>query len=390
MKLSANRLLLLTAFVLAASTASAQMSDKYKEWPEGPEQWIMTADEQRAWKNVKSDAEAIDFIDLFWVRRDPTPQTAKNEFHDEFSARVRFSDAKFADRGRRGALTDRGRVFITLGNPTSASTELGYSSFHAINAGNVVNPSGGSRLRAGRDVWRWEKEDAQKFDMPKIEVVFVEQLGSGRVTRDPHRPDVMSAMPTAVRKAVVNPGLTAVPAWAPRGGLDPKILVVTETPVAPEGPAAAPKVTAVIGAAAPNPSLLPAIGSVSRLTLLRDVYAVETEVRFDPFSKITPVAAFKVNEDLGWVVQYCDPNEEDPVVRFGLRLTGTSGNEVIDRLAPPDEMMPDRMRAVPGCYMLRGLIPLEGMSAGDYQLEISILDAMGAATSTLQQSFRIE
>lgn len=390
MRLTPSRFVLFAVLTLAPLAASGQLSEKYRDWNEGPEQWIMTSEEQRAWKAVKSDQEAIDFIDLFWVRRDPTPQTAKNEFRDEFAARVRFSDAKFADRGRRGAMTDRGRVFITLGNPTSASTELGYSSFHAINSGNVVNPSGGSRMRGGRDVWRWEKEDAQQFDMPKIEVVFVEQLGSGRVTRDPHRPDVMSAMPTAIRKAIVNPDLTSVPAWAPRGGLDPKILVVTETPVAPEGPAAAPKVTAVIGGTAASATLVPATGGVSRLTLLRDVYAVETEVRFDPFSRIEPVTAFKVNEDLGWAMQYCDPNEEDPVVRFGLRLTGTAGNEVIDRLAPPDEMMPDRMRAVPGCYMLRGLIPLEGMSAGDYQLEVSILDAAGAPTSTLQQPFRIE
>lgn len=389
MRPSITRLLLLSALVIATSTASAQLSERYREWRNGPEQWIMTADEQRAWKDVKSDQEAIDFIDLFWVRRDPTPQTAKNEFRDEFNARVRFSDAKFADRGRRGAMTDRGRVFITLGNPTSASTELGYSSHHAINAENVVNPSGGSRMRGGRDIWKWEKEDAQQYGMPKIEVVFVEQLGSGHVNRDPHRPDVMSAMPYAVKKAIVNPDLTAVPAWAPRGGLDPKILVVTEKALTPDGPSA-PKVTAVIGGAVTNPAVLPAAGSVSRLTLLRDAYAVETEVGFDPFAKIAPVAAFKVNEELGWAMQYCDPNEEDPVVRFGLRLTGKAGNEVIDRLAPPDEMMPDRLRAVPGCYMLRGLVPLEGMSAGDYQLEVAILDAAGAPTSTLQQTFRIE
>lgn len=350
----------------------------------------MTDEEQRAWKGVKSDQQAIDFIDLFWVRRDPTPQTAKNEFRDEFNSRVRFSDAKFADRGRRGAMTDRGRVFITLGNPTSASTELGYSSHHALNAANVVNPRGGSRMRGGRDTWKWEKEDALKYGMPKIEVVFVEQLGSGHVNRDPYRPDVMSAMPYAIKKAVVNPDLTAVPAWAPRGGLDPTILVVTEKTVTSDGSAAAPKVTAVIGGALPTPASAQAAGSLSQLTLLRDAFAIETEVSFDPFTKIAPLSAFKVNEELGWAVQYCDPNEQDPVVRFGLRLTGKAGNEVIDRLAPPDEMMPDRMRAVPGCYMLRGLVPLEGMSAGDYQLEVSILDAAGAPKSTIQQSFRID
>lgn len=378
--------------VLVATSASAALSQKYKEWRDGPEQWIMTAEEQRAWKQVKTDEEAIEFIDLFWVRRDPTPQTAKNEFRDEFGARVRFSDAKFADRGRRGALSDRGRVFIVLGNPTKSTSALGYSSFHALGSqtGNIGNPSGGSRLRGGTDTWTWDREDAAKFDMPKIEVVFVEQLGSSRVNRDPHRPDVMSAMPVAIRNAVVNPDITSVPAWAPRGGLEPKILVVTETPVSPEGAAAAPRVAAVIGGAIPASPGTAAQGALSRLTFLRDVYSIETEVNFDPFSRIESAAAFKVNEELGWAAQYCAPGVEEPMVRFTLRLTGRAGNEVIDRLAPPDEMMPDRMRAVDGCFMLRGLIPLEGMSAGDYELELTTLDAAGIATATVRQAFRIE
>lgn len=387
----------LTLAILVAGSASAALSPKYKDWAEGPEKWIMTPEEQKAWKAVKTDEQAIDFIDLFWVRRDPTPLTAKNEFRDEFSARVRFSDVKFADRGRRGALTDRGRVFIVLGNPTTSTTALGYASFHSLGTQSVGNPGGGSRLRAGTDTWTWEHEDAAQFDMPGITVIFVEQLGSQRVTRDPRRGDVLSAMPVAIRKAIVNPDLTSVPAWAPRGGLDPKILVITETATSPSGAVEAPKVTAVIGGGVIPPpptagdaTVAPAAGaaSVSRLTLLKDMYSIDTETNVDPFTQIQPVSSFKAEDDLGWAVQYCAAGDDEPLVRFGLRLTGRAGNEVIDRLAPPDEMVPDRMRAVPGCYMLRGAIPLEGMNPGDYELEVSIID--GPAPTVLKKSFRIE
>ena len=88
---------------LAAIPAFGELSQPLKEWGSGPAQWIMTPDEQRAWRKITSDTEANNFIDLFWVRRDPSRGTAANEFHDEFDNRVAFSDKTFKEKKKRGA-----------------------------------------------------------------------------------------------------------------------------------------------------------------------------------------------------------------------------------------------------------------------------------------------
>lgn len=75
--------------------------------------------EKREWSEIVSRADRVKFIDEFWLRRDPTPGTAENEFRTTFRQRVAFADRVFATDGTRGATTDRGRVFVLLGEPSS-------------------------------------------------------------------------------------------------------------------------------------------------------------------------------------------------------------------------------------------------------------------------------
>src|SRR5687768_12634990 len=139
--------------VLVASTASAAPSEKYKEWREGPVQWIMTSAEMREWKSLKTDEEADRFIDLFWARRDPTPGTAVNEFHIDFDVYVNSADQQFAEKGRRGSLTDRGRVAIVLGRPTTGMGAQAYTS--AAGAG-VTGMSGSGRQQSAIIEWQYD------------------------------------------------------------------------------------------------------------------------------------------------------------------------------------------------------------------------------------------
>ena len=87
-----------------------------------PAQILMTKAEHEEWAGITSDQDAESFIRLFWARRDPSPDSSENEFQREFERRAAYADQKFAyktDKGEqvRGALTDRGRVFIHLGAP---------------------------------------------------------------------------------------------------------------------------------------------------------------------------------------------------------------------------------------------------------------------------------
>ena len=380
--------------LFAVLPASAALAPQYEEWARGPVQWIMTAEEKKAWKQVRTDDEASHFIDLFWVRRDPTFGTAQNEYRDEFDGRVRWADANLAERGRRGSLSDRGRVYVLLGNPTSGNSEIRKSTGAVAQSEGGVGGFGNSRQTGGRVVWTWEFADAQKFDLPHIEVVFVENMNSGRTTRDVQRRDFMAAEPAAIRKAIVNPTLTEVPEWAPTGGLTPRIMVVNvpfanapatpATPAAPVAPAAPPV------PAAPAAQTVYAPRGASRLTLVRDVYAIDTETKVNPFDRLAAVDTWKAADELGWASQYCAGAEDDPLLTVTLRITGTASGEVIDRAAAPDEIAPDRVKASPGCYMLRGAVPLEGMNPGQYKLSVTIEDPKAPGAHTLERDFRIE
>lgn len=382
--------------MLVASTASAALSEKYKEWREGPVQWIMTSEEMRAWKNVKTDEEAIEFIDLFWARRDPTPGTAINEYHIDFDVYVNSADQQFAEKGRRGSMTDRGRVVIVLGRPTSGFGEQGYTS--AAGAG-VTGMSGSGRQQAARYEWTYDFNAAQKFGMPKAVIVFLQDPVSGRVKRDVQRTDFIPASANAIKAAIKDPDLKEVPEWAMRGGLDQRAPQAAAAPApaveTPATPAPAPdeqpdRVVATATVPFPEPGVTFEPKGASRLTLAHNVYDIDTETKTDPFTSLVPVSSFKASDELGWASQYCTGSSEEPTVKFTLRLTGTAAGEVIDRAAEPEEIVPDRIRALNGCYMLRGAVPLEGMNPGNYELEVAIYDPETRRDVILKKPFRIE
>jgi GWxTD domain-containing protein len=57
----------------------------------------------------------------FWDRRDPLPITDVNEYRDAFFQRVRYATEAFREAGGRpGWNTDRGEVYIVLGQPDNA------------------------------------------------------------------------------------------------------------------------------------------------------------------------------------------------------------------------------------------------------------------------------
>ncbi|MDX1583362.1 MAG: GWxTD domain-containing protein, partial [Thermoanaerobaculia bacterium] len=106
----------LIALAIAGSVFGA-LSEKYEQWADGPVKWIMTEEEKSEWKAIETDEAASEFVELFWVRRDPTPATAINEARLAFKQRVYDADDYFSFGTRRGSLTDRGRVFLLLGPP---------------------------------------------------------------------------------------------------------------------------------------------------------------------------------------------------------------------------------------------------------------------------------
>ena len=78
--------------------------------------YIITDEERQAFKRLTTDEEREQFIEQFWLRRDPTPDTAENEFKEEHYRRIAYANEHYAS-GIPGWKTDRGRIYITFGPP---------------------------------------------------------------------------------------------------------------------------------------------------------------------------------------------------------------------------------------------------------------------------------
>jgi GWxTD domain-containing protein len=93
-----------------------ELSRPYKKWLEEDVVWIITDEERAAFKQLSNDEERDNFIEAFWQRRDPTPDTEENEYKEEHYQRIAYANEHFA-AGIPGWKTDRGRMYIVFGKP---------------------------------------------------------------------------------------------------------------------------------------------------------------------------------------------------------------------------------------------------------------------------------
>ncbi len=103
--------------VVFAANAFAQTSNAYKHWGNSGVQYLMMKQERRDWSSLRTDADAKAFVELFWARRDPTPETAVNELRQQLEARIAEADRRYTVGNMAGSLSDRGLVYVVLGEP---------------------------------------------------------------------------------------------------------------------------------------------------------------------------------------------------------------------------------------------------------------------------------
>jgi len=83
--------------------------------------YLITHDERVTFLHLPAD-ERPAFIEDFWKKRDPTPDTPENEFKNEYFRRIDMANRLFTDGQAPGWLQDRGRMYILLGPPTERLT----------------------------------------------------------------------------------------------------------------------------------------------------------------------------------------------------------------------------------------------------------------------------
>ena len=162
----------------------------YKKWLDEDVRWIITDEELSAFKKLTTNAERDTFIEGFWQRRDPTPDTAENEYKEEHYRRIAYANEHYA-AGMPGWRTDRGRIYIMFGPPTSIDSHPMGGPYQ-----RSAEEGGGQTTTFPFEVWRYRYLEGIGQE---IEIEFVDDCGCGayEMTLDRSKKDALLHVPNA-------------------------------------------------------------------------------------------------------------------------------------------------------------------------------------------------
>jgi GWxTD domain-containing protein len=122
-------LLVFASFAAGQAATKPQLSGAHKAWLEDEAVYIISATERSVFMKLRTDRERELFIEAFWRQRDPTPGTEENEFKTEHFRRIAYANRVLGrETSRPGWRTDRGRIYIILGEPQDIERYEGKSS----------------------------------------------------------------------------------------------------------------------------------------------------------------------------------------------------------------------------------------------------------------------
>ncbi len=180
--LGALALALLAARALGAAWPSATGTD----WADSPEAYFLTSDEIQEWQALSTDDARKAFVERYWLKRDPTTSTDKNEFRELVLGRIKTADERFGIEKTPGSRTARGFVFIVFGSPARVRDEHAQPS-----QGGTVGAPGGS-LEGNETIthWIYDRERTPRvleaLDRPSFEVqIIVEPFRHSDAIREP-------------------------------------------------------------------------------------------------------------------------------------------------------------------------------------------------------------
>lgn len=148
--------LALSAAIIAASPA-ARPPESLAKWYEGPVRYLMSRRETKEFKSLRDDASRTEYVRIFWRRRDPIPETPENEARIAFWRRVVEANRMFNESSTPGWKTDRGKIYILAGPPTSITEDPNYDS--------------GDPTIATRGLLRWLYEGT--LQIPSLRGIFI-------------------------------------------------------------------------------------------------------------------------------------------------------------------------------------------------------------------------
>ena len=167
-----------------------ELEGPYKKWMTEDVVYIITDEERQAWKRLATDEEREQFIEQFWLRRDPTPDTAENEFKEEHYRRIAYANERYAS-GIPGWKADRGRIYITYGPPDEIEDHSSGGTYE-----RPPEEGGGTTSTFPFQQWRYRWIEGVGTNII-IEFVDPTMSGEFRMTMDPSEKDALLYVPNA-------------------------------------------------------------------------------------------------------------------------------------------------------------------------------------------------
>jgi GWxTD domain-containing protein len=171
-----------------AKSLKQELSKTYKKWLDEDVRWIISDEERAAFKQLSNDEERDQFIEGFWQRRDPTPDTVENEFKEDHYARIAYANEHFA-AGIPGWKTDRGRMYIMYGKPDEIESHPSGGQYQ-----RPMEEGGGSTSTFPFEQWRYRYLEGVGQEVI-IEFVDTCMCGDYHMTMDRSEKDALLMTP---------------------------------------------------------------------------------------------------------------------------------------------------------------------------------------------------
>jgi GWxTD domain-containing protein len=167
-----------------------ELKGPYKKWVDEDVRWIITDQELKAFKSLSNDEERDAFIEQFWQRRNPNPDSPENEYREEHYRRIEYANEHFA-AGKPGWKTDRGMIYIKYGKPDSIDSHPSGGTYD-----RPMEEGGGTTATFPFEVWhyRYIEGIGENID---IEFVDTCMCGDYHMTIDRSEKDALLHVPGA-------------------------------------------------------------------------------------------------------------------------------------------------------------------------------------------------
>ncbi len=167
-----------------------ELAGPWKKWLNEDVVYIITDEEKQAFKRLKTDEERQSFVESFWLRRDPTPDTEENEYKEEHYRRIAYANDHFAS-GIPGWKTDRGMIYIKYGPPDEIDSHPSGGTYE-----RPIEEGGGETSTYPFEDWTYRYIEGVGTN---IKIEFVDQTMSGeyKIETDPEAKDALLMVPGA-------------------------------------------------------------------------------------------------------------------------------------------------------------------------------------------------